>query len=324
MAAIRIMNESSPQSGAMTAPADGRRSGPLIRKILCCVAILGAGSLPASAAKDPPPNPLQKIVDAGNAEWRPVDPENLIVVDLPAGLLYIELRPDLAPKHVEQIKALVRRGFYDGLTFHRVIEGFVAQGGDPKGDGTGGSDLPDIAAEFSRDAEEVANFTAIGRDRQAARVGLIDGVPAGAEPESLRAIRGDRTVRLWGAHCPGVMSMARATAPDSANSQFFLVIGDARQSLDQRYTVWGWIVDGIENARRIERGEPPKRPTPIVRMRIGADVPAAELPKIEVMRSNSPVFQTYLKEAGLVDQTGFVKDLCDVTPPRRVNGKIEL
>ncbi len=296
----------------------------MIRKFLCCVAVLGAVSVPASAAKDPPPNPLQGIVNAGDGEWRPIDPENLIVVDLPAGLLYIELRPDLAPRHVEQIKTLVRRGFYDGLTFHRVIEGFVAQGGDPKGDGTGGSDLPDIAAEFSRDAKDVENFTTIGRDRQAARVGLIDGVPAGAEPESLRAIRGDRAVRLWGVHCPGVMSMARATEPNSANSQFFLVIGDARQSLDQRYTVWGWIVDGIESARRIERGEPPKRPTPIVRMRIAADVPAEELPKIVVMRSDSQVFQTYLRESGLVDQTGFVKDLCDVRPPRRVNGKVEL
>lgn len=279
----------------------------------------------ALAAKDPPPNPVQKIVDAGDGEWRAVDLENLIVVDLPSGTLYIEMRPDLAPKHVEQIRTLVRRGFYDGLTFHRVIEGFVAQGGDPKGDGTGGSDLPDIAAEFARDTKDVANFTPIGRDRQAARVGLIDGVPAGAEPESLRSVRGDRTVRVWGAHCQGVMSMARATEPDSANSQFFLVIGDARQSLDQRYTVWGWIVEGVESARRIERGEPPKRPTPIVRMRIAADVPAEEeLPKIEVMRSDSAVFQAYLKESGLVDETGFVKDLCDVRPPRRVNGKVKL
>lgn len=296
----------------------------MVQKLLYCAVFLAAAPLPAIAAKDPPPNPAQKVFDAGDAEWRAVDPENLIVVDLPAGPLFIELRPDLAPKHVAQIKTLVRRGFYDGLTFHRVIEGFVAQGGDPKGDGTGGSDLPDIAAEFARDVNEVTNFTAIGRDRQAARVGLIDGVPAGAEPDSLRSIRGDRQVRIWGAHCPGVMSMARATPPDSANSQFFLVIGDARQSLDQRYTVWGWIVDGLENARRIERGEPPKRPTPIVRMRIAADVPAAELPKIEVMKSDSDVFQTYLKETKLVDETGFVKDLCDVTPPRRVNGKVEL
>jgi peptidylprolyl isomerase len=297
----------------------------LIRKLLLSAALLALAAAPAVAAKDPPPNPVQKIVDAGDGEWRMVDPENLIVADLPAGPIYIELRPDLAPNHVAQIKTLVRRGFYDGLLFHRVIEGFVAQGGDPKGDGTGGSDLPDIKAEFARDSKDVSNFTVIGRDRIAARVGLVDGVPVGAEPESLRSFRADRAVRVWGAHCPGVMSMARATPPDSANSQFFLVIGDARQSLDQRYTVWGWIVEGLENARRIERGEPPKRPTPIVRMRIAADVPASEgLPKIEVMRSDSAVFETYLKEAKLVDETGFVKDLCDIRPPRRINGKIEL
>lgn len=296
----------------------------MTRNILLVSALFALAAVPALAAKDPPPNPVQKVIDAGDGEWRPVDLENLIMVDLPAGPLFIELRPDLAPNHVAQIKTLVRKGFYDGLIFHRVIEGFVAQGGDPKGDGTGGSDLPDIKAEFSRDSKDVENFTAIGRDRVAARVGLIDGVPVGAEPESLRSFRADRAVRVWGAHCPGVMSMARATPPDSANSQFFLVIGDARQSLDQRYTVWGWIVDGIENARRIERGEPPKRPTPIVRMRIAADVPAEELPKIEVMRSDSAVFQTYLKEAKLVDETGFVKDLCDIKPPRRINGKVEL
>lgn len=296
----------------------------MVRNWLFCAAFLAAWPSAAFAAKELPPNPAQKIVEAADSEWRPVDPENLVVVDLPAGPIYIELRPDIAPQHVQQIKTLVRRGFYDGLTFHRVIEGFVAQGGDPKGDGTGGSDLPNIPAEFSRDAKDVTNFTTIGRDRLAARVGLIDGVPVGAEPETLRSVRADRSVRLWGAHCQGVMSMARATPPDSANSQFFLVIGDARQSLDQRYTVWGWIVEGLENARRIERGEPPKRPTPIVRMRIAADVPPAELPKIEVMKSDSPVFLTYLKEMKLVDDTGFVKDLCDVKPPRRINGKIEL
>jgi len=297
----------------------------LVRKLLLGAALAAASvAAPALAAKAPPPNPVQKIVDAGDAEWRPVDLENIIVVDLPAGPLYIELRPDLAPNHVAQIKTLVRQGFYDGLTFHRVIEGFVAQGGDPKGDGTGNSDLPDIKAEFARDSKDVTNFTLVGRDRVAARVGLIDGVPVGAEPETLRSFRADRAVRVWGAHCPGVMSMARATPPDSGNSQFFLVIGDARQSLEQRYTVWGWIVEGLENARRIERGEPPKRPTPIVRMRIAADIPAAEMPKIEVMRSDSDVFLTYLKETNLVDETGFVKDLCDIKPPRRVNGKIEL
>lgn len=286
--------------------------------------VLAAALAAPAFAKDPPPNPLQAVIDAPADAWRGIDPENLLIIDLPAGPIYVEMRPDLAPKHIEQIRTLVRRGFYAGLNFHRVIEGFVAQGGDPKGDGTGGSDLPDIPAEIERDATALANFTVIGRDRQAARVGLIDGVPAAAQPESLRAVRADRFVGLWGAHCPGVMSMARSTDPNSANSQFFLVIGDARTSLDKRYTVWGWIVDGMLSARRIERGEPPKRPTPIVRMRIASDLPEAERPKIEVMKSDSPAFLKFLKDAGYVDDTGFVKDLCDIKPPRRIKGQIQL
>lgn len=279
---------------------------------------------PALAAKEPATNPLKGIADAPADAWRAIDLENLLIVDLPAGPIYIEMRPDIAPQHIEHIKTLARRGFYNGLTFHRVIEGFVAQGGDPKGDGSGGSDLPNVPAEFEHDTKEIANFTVLGRDRLAARVGLIDGLPAAAQPESLRSLRADRKVNLWGAHCPGVMSMARSTDPNSANSQFFLVIGDARQSLDGRYTVWGWIVDGLNSARRIERGEPPKRPTPIVRMRIAADLPENERPDIKVMKSDSPAFQKYLKDVGYVDETGFVKDLCDIKPPRKIKGQVQL
>ena len=117
--------------------------------------------------------------------------------------------------------------------------------------------------------------------------------------------------------------MARSTPPDSANSQFFLMIGDARDSLDTRYSAWGLIVDGFENSRRISRGEPPTRPTPIVRIRMGANVPADELKKIEVLDTNHEVFATYLETAGYV-KDGLVKDLCKVRAPRRVNGKVEL
>ena len=296
-----------------------------MRRSITAVSVVAALAFsPVHAAKEPPPNPLQGLIDAPADAWRDIDAENLLIVDLPAGPLYIEMRPDLAPNHVTQIKTLVRDKFYNGLSFHRVIEGFVAQGGDPKGDGTGGSDLPDIPAEFGHDTKEIANFTVIGRDRQAARVGLIDGVLAAAEPESLRSLRADRKVNVWGAHCQGVMSMARATDPNSANSQFFLVIGDARSSLDSRYTVWGWIVDGMNSARRIERGEPPKRPTPIVRMRMAADIPEAERPDIKVMKSDSPAFLKYLKDAGLVDESGFVKDLCDIKSPRKIKGNVQL
>ncbi len=92
---------------------------------------------------------LLMTTSAANAQ----DKANLLYMDVPAGRVVIELKPDLAPKHVERIKALTQKGFYDGLVFHRVIEGFMAQTGDPSGTGSGGSDLPDLPAEFSN-----ANF----------------------------------------------------------------------------------------------------------------------------------------------------------------------
>jgi cyclophilin family peptidyl-prolyl cis-trans isomerase len=151
------------------------------------------------------------------------DPENTIVMDTTKGRVVIELRPDLAPKHVERIKQLAREHFYDGIVFHRVIDGFMAQVGCPHGTGTGGSSHPDLPAEFN------------------------------TEP-----------------HVRGTVSMARANNPDSANSQFFICFGDA-QFLDRKYTVWGKVVEGMENVDKIKRGEPVKDPDKIVTMRVEAD-----------------------------------------------------
>ena len=140
----------------------------------------------------------------------------------------IKLRPDLAPKHVAQIKALVKRKFYDGLTFHRVIAGFMAQTGDPKGDGTGGSDLPNIPAEFSS-----APFKR------------------------------------------GTVGMARASDPDSANSQFFICFADA-SFLNDKYTVLGEVVSGMDVVDKIKKGNQDDNgavtaPDKIVRMRLASD-----------------------------------------------------
>lgn len=265
----------------------------------------------------------QILEQAADDIWRPLDPENTLYMFLPAGTVIIELRPDFAPGHVERIKELVNEGFYDGLNFHRVIEGFMAQGGDPKGDGTGGSDKPDIAAEFTRDSSEVQHHTVIGRDRIAPRVGFADGMPFGAEPAGVRVFRADDRVNVWPLHCPGVMSMARSGDPNSANSQFFLMIGDSRLNLDKRYTGWGWIVDGFEASRRIVRGEPPSRPTPIIRMQMQADVDPARLKDIQVMRTDSETFIRYLKAAEQITENGFVKDMCSIKVPIKVDGKIE-
>jgi cyclophilin family peptidyl-prolyl cis-trans isomerase len=151
------------------------------------------------------------------------DPENTLVLETTKGRVVIEMRPDLAPKHVEQIKTLARQGFYNGVAFHRVIEGFMAQTGCPQGTGTGGSDLPDLQAEFN------------------------------AEP-----------------HVRGVVSMARTNYPHSANSQFFICFDEAG-FLDKQYTVWGKVVEGMENVDKIKRGEPVRDPDRIVTMKVQAD-----------------------------------------------------
>jgi len=151
------------------------------------------------------------------------DPENTLIIETTKGKVVIQMRPDLAPKHVEHIKKLVREGFYDGIVFHRVIDGFMAQTGCPNGSGTGGSKYPNLKAEFN------------------------------AEP-----------------HVRGVCSMARAASPDSANSQFFIVFDDA-SFLDRKYTVWGEVIEGMENVDKIKRGEPVQNPDKMVSVKVAAD-----------------------------------------------------
>ena len=161
------------------------------------------------------------------SETSATDLENTLFLDLKDGRVTIGLRPDLAPKHVTRIKELVREGFYDGLKFHRVIPGFMAQGGDPKGNGTGGSGI-NIDAEFSK------------------------------EP-----------------HVRGILSMARSSDPNSADSQFFIVFADAPH-LDGQYTVWGEVTDGMKFVSKIKRGEgnggEVTNPDKIIKMQIGSDV----------------------------------------------------
>ncbi|MCP8940731.1 peptidylprolyl isomerase [Alsobacter sp. SYSU M60028] len=149
------------------------------------------------------------------------DTDNTLILETTKGRVVITLRPDLAPGHVARIKELVKTGFYDGTPFHRVIDGFMAQGGDPTGTGMGGSKLPDLKAEFN------------------------------AEP-----------------HVRGVCSMARSQNPNSANSQFFICFDDAR-FLDRQYTVWGQVVEGMENVDKFKRGEPVRDPDRIVTARLG-------------------------------------------------------
>lgn len=154
-----------------------------------------------------------------------------LILTLDKGTVDIELLPEVAPLHVERIVTLTERGDYDGVVFHRVIDGFMAQTGDVKFGkgadtsraGMGGSDYPDLKQEFN------------------------------AEP-----------------HTRGVVSMARAQNPNSANSQFFIVFDDAR-FLDRQYTVWGKVIEGMENVDKIKRGEPVRDPDSMISVKVAAD-----------------------------------------------------
>ena len=155
--------------------------------------------------------------------------ENTLYLDLKDGHVVIRMLPDVAPKHVARIKELVRSGFYNGLTFHRVIEGFMAQGGDPLGNGTGGSGKK-IPAEFTKKYS----------------------------------------------HKRGAVSMARAQDPNSADSQFFIVTADSTY-LDGQYTIWGYVVSGMEFVDNIKKGNSMQNglvqdPDKIVKMTIASDV----------------------------------------------------
>ena len=149
-------------------------------------------------------------------------PEDILILDTTRGPVKIAMRPDLAPGHCARIKELARKGFYDGVVFHRVIDGFMAQTGDPTGSGMGGSGQK-LKAEFSKEK-----------------------------------------------HSRGVVSMARAQSPDSGDSQFFICFDDAN-FLDGKYTVWGRVIEGMENVDKITRGEPPAKPDKIVSMKVAAD-----------------------------------------------------
>jgi peptidylprolyl isomerase len=151
------------------------------------------------------------------------DLENTLLLETSKGTVKIALRPDLAPGHVTRIRELAREGFYDGIIFHRVIAGFMAQTGCPKGTGTGNSSKPDLKAEFNK------------------------------EP-----------------HVRGTCSMARTSAPNSANSQFFICFGDAA-FLNGQYTVWGEVTEGMDAIDALAKGEPPRSPDHIVSMRVAAD-----------------------------------------------------
>ena len=246
--------------------------------------------------------------------YRAADPNNTLVIDTTKGRVILEMYPNLAPNHVERMLTLTRQHFYDGLTFHRVIEDFMAQTGDPKGDGTGDSTLPNVKGEFIMRHDASFPFVVATRPR-GSLIGFVGAMPVQSQVNELMAISNDSKVNAWGLFCQGTVGMAHSFDPDSGNSQFFLMRG-ANASLEKHYTSFGVVLTGLDVVRKLKIGEPPVNPDKMNTVRVLGDIPEAERPQVEVMDTASPQFQAVL-DATRKDKGDNFSD-CDVTVPAKI------
>lgn len=286
------------------------------------------GVIPAAAAallasvSAQAPVQAQSQVQAPASDWRAVAPENLLVIDTSKGRILVELMPVAAPAHAERIRTLANQGFYDGLKFHRVIPDFMAQTGDPQGTGEGGSELPDLKAEFSFRRGRDAGFVAVPNAGQGVR-GLVGGIlPVETQPDAQMMVTADFKVGAHGLFCPGVLGMARAGSPDSANSQFFLMMGD-RDQLNGVYTAFGRVVSGLDVVNKLNKGSDAEdgkvaNPDVMTKVRMASALPESERPTVRVLNPASAAFAERIAATRIARGGGFT--ICDVQPVTEVIG----
>jgi peptidylprolyl isomerase len=240
-------------------------------------------------------------------DWRALDPENTLVIETSKGRIVVEMAPLLAPLAVARVKRLAREGVYDGLLFHRVIEGFVDQTGNPNNHDGGTSTYPDLPAEFSARVPAEALVTVIGRGDGIE--GFVGAVPVAGVSAAEQRLGSDHRPRVWGAYCDGVAGMGRQAGIDTANSEIFFMRAPARR-LDHDYAVWGRVVQGLDVVRAIKTGEPPPDPDRMIRVRLATDLPVAERPRLQVADPRGPAFQA--RAAALKAKLGARFSVCDL------------
>ncbi|MEZ6001800.1 peptidylprolyl isomerase [Hyphomonas sp.] len=243
---------------------------------------------------------------ADPANWRQVDPENLFIFQTTKGRILIEAFPEVAPHHYQQFAAIIRSGDYDGTGFHRVIDDFMAQGGDIfalKGRDSG---LPDIEGEFTfrRDPAAMPLEATIGPE-DTAKFGYIKGFPIGTQASFFAEMSVDGMVESYIPHCKGITSTARTDDPNSANAQFFLMRGQA-EHLDRKYTAWGRVVAGEDVVKAIKHGLEARdgyvdNPDILTSAKVAADLPEAERPEVWVERTDGPIFLAEMADKDDID-----------------------
>ncbi|MBK8066600.1 MAG: peptidylprolyl isomerase [Rhodanobacteraceae bacterium] len=260
-------------------------------------------------------------------DWRTPDPARTLYLELASGRVVIELAPAFAPKHVENILALARSGYYDGLAILRVQDNFVVQWGDPDAsDETKRKPLAagvrTLPAEFTRPDTRDLKFTTLpDPDGWAPQTGFADGFPAARDPHAGRA---------WLTHCYGTLGVGRDNEVDSGGgTELYVVIGHAPRQLDRNITVAGRVLVGMELLSALSRGpapmgfhENPAHHVPIQRVRVASDLPEAERASIEVMRTDSDAFTDLIesrrnrRDAWYKVPAGHI-DVCSVPVPVR-------
>ncbi|WP_026817853.1 peptidylprolyl isomerase [Arenimonas composti] len=280
-----------------------------------------------ASAQVAPRATTQQVLDASSpSDWRPLDPENTVVMTLASGDVIIELAPQFAPAHVANIRALARGGFWDGLSIYRGHDNFVVQWGDPEEDEAKQRAFPNgalrkLPAEFDIAAAGVPFTVLPDVDGWAPQVGFSNGMPAGRDPQAGRA---------WPLHCYGSVGAGRGLEADSSTgAELYAVIGQSPRQLDRNITTIGRVVFGMERLSVLPRGPGPlgfyedqSLRTPIQRVRLLADIPEAERPRLEVLRTDTATWDALI-EARRNRQDDFYKrpaghiDVCNVPLPVR-------
>ena len=268
----------------------------MLRKIL--MAAVGAASIACAGAAwaGPADDP---------ANWRKIDPENLLQFMINKQEVLIELRPDIAPTHVAQVKKITRDTNYDKLPFHRVIDDFMAQGGETYAVYQVYPRYPMLKGEFTwkrNPAKQKVQW--FGATPNGDKLGYLEGFVVQGQPDETAMISDPPVAKTWAVHCGGVTSMARTNDPDSADTQFFLMrhprVGP--DGLDQKYTVWGRALTGVDVIQGIKVGPAetdgrfasPNQADKLTKAMVVADIPEKKRPTVYVRRTNGPEFAATL------------------------------
>ena len=293
-------------------------------------AVIAAKAMAASAESPKLPTTAEVLLASKPADWRPLDPENTLYLELASGRVVIELSPAFAPRHVANVRALVREGYFDGLAILRAQDNYVVQWGDP--DASDASKQRKIAraqrtlaAEFTVPVPPGLPFTRLpDGDGYAPEVGFSGGFPAARDPA---------TGRAWLAHCYGMVGAGRDNGADSGGGpELYAVIGHAPRHLDRNVTLLGRVVFGIERLSTLPRGsaamgfyEKEEQRVPIRAIKVAADVPAKDRAPLEVIRTDTATFTALVesrrnrRDEWTKVPAGYV-ELCNVPIPVRPLG----